>query len=395
MTTQSKFRQTVENAPWEDIPSLKKHLGSFYNPGLDIRVINAHPSAVATGGAGADVEFYDKVGTAISNIGKTGIVCELLCTADDAYYEDAVFTYVWKTTAGVTTTSTVTGTATMLTTSLAMVPAIADHYCAVSLTSSIPTQAGETVSVHTTGTEATIWATIAAASSAALETAMWGTGSVYGRYSADHASHNAETDVATLYYITPWGEKKGPATFTTAADSVTEAAFINAAGIYVKDFYRTRELTITVVPDGAQTFLLTDANCANINGSGNDVWGMIDAPYLESLHTRHMCGRAVTDNFRTFLCGFTDAQYLITAEHAYIKVTYTPKDGNEVEYISPIINGVESSVVTKDIESFNWLPTPIELEPLSEVFIEAYDDAGTGANMELGNFIIIESEPKR
>lgn len=394
MATQSKFRETVENAPWEDISSLKKYLGSFYNPELNIRTIISHPSIVATGGAGSDIEFNDKVGTVISLIGKTGLACEILCDADDAYYEDALFTFVWKTTAGVEITSTVVGTATMLTTSLAMVPAIADFYCSISLTSSIATQAGETVSVHTTGTEANIWATIAAETSAATEALMWGTGSVYGRYSADAAGTDDTTDAATLYYVTPWGELKGPATMDTPADSSTEVVF-DIAGINVKDYYRTRELTLLVTPDGANTFLLTDAACGNINGSGNDVWGMIDNPYLHSLHTRHFCGRATTDNFRTFLCGFTDAAYLITAEHAYIKVTYTPKDGNEVEYISPIVNGSESSVVTKTTTTVSWLPIPIELEPATDVFIEAYDDASTGANMELGSFIIIESEPKR
>ena len=101
-------RQTVTNEPGEDVSSLKKYLNSI-NPPVFVKEITTNPLEIASGGAGAEVEFRDVTGTVISNIGKTGLACEILCTADDAYYADALITFVWKSTVGVTTTSLISG----------------------------------------------------------------------------------------------------------------------------------------------------------------------------------------------------------------------------------------------------------------------------------------------
>ena len=122
---------------------------------------------MATGGAGGTIVVEEATGTAISNIGKVGLALEMGSDEDKGAHNGETFTFVYKTTAGVTTTAVATGTATLATTSVAFVPAITDFYESISYSSSIAASAGKIFFVHTTGTEANVWATIAAATSEA------------------------------------------------------------------------------------------------------------------------------------------------------------------------------------------------------------------------------------
>ena len=338
---------------------------------------------MATGGAGATVVVEEATGTTISNIGKAAVAVQVATDADDAYYTGAVITFVYKTNAGVLTTVTATGTATMLTTSVAFTPAVTDFYEAISFSSDKAAQGGEIYFVHTTGTEATVWATIAAATSAATPVLLFGTGTIYGRYSADNAAHNAETDVAILDYTTPWGTRVEGATMSTAANSTTEIRFIKADGVsYVNDFYRVADLDLRITPHATATYFITDANTGNVDGSGSDIWGMVEEANLTNMTSRYFAP-AIAANGRTMTSYLakikgTYQTGIVVNQTCKIVVSFTPL-GEAATTITIIMhsNGGEA-----------YFEDPIPLEPATDLSIAVIDDGNDGGNASVSVIMI-------
>jgi hypothetical protein len=62
-----------------------------------------------------------------------------------------------------------------------------------------------------------------------------------------------------------------------------------ATATTVKDFYRWRRLFTNKLPtSNSGNFIITDADCANVDGSGNDIYGLITVGFYEQLRARYM-----------------------------------------------------------------------------------------------------------
>jgi len=92
-----------------------------------------------------------------------------------------------------------------------------------------------------------------------------------------HTEHNdGDGSVFTMDYQTPWGDIITGAVCTLTATSVDEIRFIKSDSTTVKDFYRhVRWGTDTTPTSNTNECILTDAACANLDGSGGDVYGVI------------------------------------------------------------------------------------------------------------------------
>ena len=276
------------------------------------KLIDFSYSQTTTGSA---VEIEMKNGVTITRKTPAGLTLVGAFSADDNYYDGSYVYMEYKDSLWVSHYATMVTNATS-TTEVAFneyspnTGAVTDVYAVVDLriytdktmTTLLATQAGETFGCGSTG--ALTLATIAAETSAASELTLAGAtsgGAVWGRYSADDTDY----DNAELYmsYVAYSGAVKFGHCTMDGADPTNEIHFYEATddGDYtttattttVKDFYRLRWLYASVQPkaDGNENVLLTDSACANVDGSGNDVWGMIEEAYDTSLHSRYHCPR--------------------------------------------------------------------------------------------------------
>jgi hypothetical protein len=330
--------------PYSDYLSLKKYLEGQYGT----KALNVHTIfRTQTGTAGA-VELSEKAAATITAIGKTEIAVQCSITnGDDANYDGETCTLVYMDSDGEEHTAVCTMTATMHTTAVAFSPAIADFYCAISCTSSIAIIAGDTLICHTTGDEAVIWAQITAAATTSTAAELHGVGEIYGRTEANH--NDGDGIVEYLEYMTPWGEIKHAQCTVNTTDGTTETHFYECTvawnertraytytvgTVQVVDYYRTRNFFVTQAGTAnTHAIMITDADCANVDGSGGDVYGMIEELLYRSIHTRFM---APGSTYGALYLGKIKITNSTAA--AVLAITFTPKNGKQltVNYNVPV-----------------------------------------------------------
>jgi len=268
--------------PYEDLASLKKYIksvhGKVYNsPTLTERIYHVNQTTTGT-----DRLIAGDAALTTSLIGSTEVTLELTCaTANDASHNGKTFTLVYDDRDGDSHTAVATGTATLFATPVAFVPPGTDFYAARSFTASADFDNRDIYAKVNAGAT---YATITAAGTVTAATAgqLFGIGSIYGRGSADHA--DADAKLLYLCYQTPWGEEKfGHCTLTaTSSDEIIfyEATddgdgTTTATTTTVKDFACVVWFRSSAAATSNAYFLITDAECANANGSGGDVYAII------------------------------------------------------------------------------------------------------------------------
>lgn len=365
--------QTQAHEDYEDLQSLKRSMFAHGKKCITTKV----NKVVATGGAGATIPIEEATGTAISQKGKTEIAVKLTGSNDDADYTDETLTLVYVDSDGVEHTAVFTMTATMNDTPIDAASAITDFYAAISATSSIAVKATQTLTIITSG-DTQVWVQLNATETTAAAGHLYGVGDVYVRGNDDSASMRAINYY--LKYITPWGELKY-AVATTAADSTTEVRFQEtstykgtASGVYVADFYRVRLFEAASAPASGKFVILTNADCSNVDGTGSDVYGMIEEGFIFMVSSRFMVRKS--EDGRTFLAGII-GRYHVAAESCSLVITLTPKGQASMTY---------TCVAT--IDDPILIPEIIELEPGSEISFAAIDDAATGGNFEFRSIIV-------
>lgn len=356
----------------------------FLEPGWkNPKIINFSYSQLTTGSA---VEIEMKNGVTITRKTPAGLTLVGAFSADDNYYDGSYVYMEYKDSLWVSHYATMI-TNTTSTTEVAFIEyspntgAVTDVYAVVDLriytdkgmTTLLATQAGETFGCGSTG--ALTLATIAAETSAASELTLAGTtsgGCVWGRYSGDDVSYdNAEIYISYASYA---GQVKFGHCTMDGADPTNEIRFYEATddGDYtttatattVKDFYRVRWFYASVQPkaDANENVLLTDSACANVDGSGGDVWGMIEEAYDTSLHSRYHAPRQHYSMLKTIRLGAA----ISTTTNAYVvALTFTP-----VDYPVAITEnyGLSSNIQYPNLD--------IELKPGTDLSMTVIDVAG-------------------
>jgi hypothetical protein len=352
---------------YEDLSSLKKAIRSnpiTYNTSSMITHVK-HITQLTTG---TEVEIEGGSPTAaIAQIGKTEIAVSLGASTNAASHNTVVFTLVYKDQDGVSHTATATGTATLADTQVAFSPAITDFYCATSFTASADF-ADQDVFVETTAST-TVWATISATgtTTAATEAQLLGVGAIYGRGSADHEDMDAK--IHYLCYVTPWDEIKfGHCTHT--ATSSDEIRFFEATDdgdgtttattTTVKDFYRILWWRTSAAATANGYFIITDADCANVNGSGGDVYGAIltgNDCYGTSRHYAR-------NGYSTWVANIKISSWaLIAADDAIIVKLY------------PTVKDFALTPIQFEFTGCIEYSRPIPLEPGTDFYMTVYDNA--------------------
>ena len=284
--------------PYENLQSLKKYVKYGANQGYylpnTVKEFNVQHNKLTTGATAIEFEALGDVALAIGQIGRTEIAVSLGAPVDQATHNTVIFTLIYNDADGVSHTAVATGTATLATTQVAFVPPITDFYAATSFTAST-TFTTQDVIVETSASTA-VWATITATATAATEAQLLGVGAIYGRTSTNHD----DGDGVHLYleYLSGTGlVKHGHCTINTT-DGTTEVRFFEAADdgdgtttatlITVKDFYRIRWCHTNKTPtSNTGEFLITDAACANVDGSGGDIYGIMVEGDYEMTNTRY------------------------------------------------------------------------------------------------------------
>jgi hypothetical protein len=369
---------------FSDYTSLKKYMEHKY--GSNAMRLN-ETEIGQTGTAGA-VELEDNDGIAIGQIGKTEVTLILASDTDDNAYDDQTATVYYLDADGAQHSVT----ATFNTTSTTEVAVCSDFYCfdpaygvnAVVL--SVAVQAGDNVYIGTTGVVADptkAYATILAAATSPTAANIRGVGSLYGR---THTNHN-DGDGAILYieYSTPWGTiGYGICTIDTT-NGTTEIRFFRATAstttilndtlttstIYVDDYYRTRRLWTNQVPtSNTHEFLITDAACDNVDGSGGDVYGVIKEGAIDEIFTRHFV-LAGSETYLAYIKGNVATNTDIT-----LAITYTPYGQS--------VSKTKSFIIPDD--TCFALPLRWQLAPLTDI---SFTILGNSA-VFCGRFVIIE-----
>lgn len=313
---------------------------------------------------GSAVEVSVKAAQTISLIGKVGLTIVGALSANTAAWRSggSIVTLVYKNNEGTIKTATWTGAADATTEVAFKIAgaAVTDFYCAISMTSSIPTAGADTFGMGTTG--ALTMCVIQTTTNVAVAADIKGVGLLYAWDSANTAADRGL--VLTLEYLTPWGEEKY-VTATLAADASTAVRFIASDGVYISDFYRIHTLRTTA---------LVGTYCAvGVVGKGT-IYGVIEAAYYESVHTRFMAlGEAYGESY----LGKIIASFPILDGAMTIALTYTPYG-----YTLPM---------TISVDILASAPANYEicerLAPLSEVSMTIID-AATAGNAHIEEYLI-------
>jgi hypothetical protein len=199
-------------------------------------------------------------------------------------------------------------------------------------------------------------------------------------YIRAHTNDNDyDTHSITLEAINEAGTILGPTTtlFNTT-DSTTEVAVSG-----MTDYYRTRTMTSTITPKAGHTFSIGDADHAN-DGTGTDLWGVIEEGNLSSIHSRYYAPAtsASGNTMRSFLAHmdwhYVGATAAANLEFATLTVTLTPKD---LDYQTTM-------TLRADVGDYHHWEDPIELKPATEVTFTVADDSAVGGNFSLFTTIL-------
>lgn len=286
---------------YENYESLKKWIGSRTDSrSNNYNEIITHHTKLTTGATGIEIEALGDVAVAIGQIGRAEVTVLLGASGDNASTNGNTYSMTYVNASGVSTTVAGTGTATLNGTNVAFVPAVTDFLYCTAFTGDA--DANVNVTVTTTG-NAHAYATITAVATAATEAQLLGVGAVYARTSTNHG----DSDGGHLYmeYLSGAGLiKHGHCTLETG-DSTTETRFFEAVDdgdgtttattTSLKDFYRLRWCHTNITPTtNTGEYLITDAACANVDGSGGDIYGIMVEGDFEMGFTRYCCPTGYT-----------------------------------------------------------------------------------------------------
>jgi len=164
------------------------------------------------------------------------------------------------------------------------------------------------------------------------------------------------------------------------ADSTTEVAVSGAT-----NYYRTHTMTSSVTPAAGHTFSIGDADHAN-DGSGNDLWGVIEESNYGSIHSRYYVPTAneagktmygYLGKIRARYDGVVNGAGAI--EYCTLTVTCTPAD---LGYETTLAYRIQAG------EEFVW-EAPFRLQGATDTTFVVADDAATGGNFEF-EYVIVE-----
>lgn len=296
-------------------------------------------------GTGSEVDISEKAGATITKIGKTELAIKVKSSGADAGLEHAVITAHYLDQDLVAHTATIAdATADMSSATDFDVP-VTDFYCwdietygVNCFTASLAVGAGKTLTADVGGVS---YAEIAAAGTKGTALKYFGVGTVWGRTEANH--NDGDGAVLTLDYTNPIGEVIEGATCTiNTTDGTTEEPFLN--GSYpVQDYYRTRQLkTNQVGTTNTHAFIMCDRDCANVDGSGNDVWGVIEEGFEGSVHTAYFA----PDDRDAWITEICIMNTVATNIISYMKMTFTP-------YGSTIANTCKIDVPNNETSKLN------------------------------------------
>jgi hypothetical protein len=331
---------------------------------------------VATGGSGASIEIEEATGETIADIGTTELTLVLASDTDDNAYDTKYVIVYYLTKEGTAKTckavfNTANSTTEVAFTDLATgLVAVTDFYCfdpaygVLAVVSNIAAQTGDNICIGITGLVAGIadpeicYAHINAAATSPLIADMYGVGSVWGSTAA-----NADDAgfIATLEYVTPWGQIKS-GTYTIPADGSVVTRFVSTthSGQYINDFYRRRKFTMdnaavdeTRVCNSGKSAIYAALKI----GKSTESFTRFYAPYSTSC-------------YRAFI-GKMKAVYPVATEYCTITFSFT-KEGGGADSIDYLVVGHHPLEVD--------ICQPIE--PNSEVTVTVVDDAATGGTLD-------------
>jgi len=375
----------VKARPYEDLTSLKKWIRSTpsYYDKDNFREILMNVT-MASSGTGDEIEADD--GIKISYIGRTEVTLELSAAGNEATHNTVVFSLTWEDADGNEYTSEATGTATLSDTPVAFATPVATSvYKVTAFTASADFDNQDVYAMVNAGK---VFATISAAGSVteATEAQLMGVGDIYGRSHTEHG--DADSKVHYLEYTSGQsnrGVKYAVCTgTTTSADEIrfyegtydADTDIVTAGTTSVKDFYRVRRLwTATTPTSNSHEWLLTDDDIGvNLDGSGDDIYGLIMEGKYEMYNTRY-CTPAGYDAW----VGKIDCWASYLAQDFYILNIQYKKD-------NCIITEYDQYEFAEELHHSK----PIKLEELEDViFLLGDTDAAASVTTE---FIIVEAK---
>jgi hypothetical protein len=349
----------LQYTTYEDYASLKKYIGSALGRKYDHMFL--HRFSFNQAGTGSEVEFEEKGGLTIADIGKTELTVVGAMSANDDDYDGAIATLVYYSNDGVQHTATCTINTTDSTTEVDFLDvetglvAVVDYYCPVSLSLSMSVKAGHTFGMGATG--ALTYGVIQAEESEAVDDDLIGVGQVYTRYSHDASDYYEAKQYYS--YITPWGEVKYAYSQQDDTDSTTEVKLyeveIDTGGftsgdwslenllahgtakspvVSVKDFWRRQYITTEVTPGSGHNMVICNSDMSAI-------YGVVEESNYESYHSRFVA----PVGSETWLGRITASQSVIVNVVCNVTMYYTPL-GEEHQHsiILPIANNSISQI---------------------------------------------------
>lgn len=179
-------------------------------------------------------------------------------------------------------------------------------------------------------------------------------------------------------------------TAINTTDSTTEVAVSGA-----DDFYRVRDLYTSRTPKTGHFHILTDDACSNVDGSGGDVYGMIEENNYSMITSRYFVPSRYLDSttrgtrpINSYLGKFI-AKYDGPAnggedlQYATLKVTCTPEQEGYETVLDYVVHAGTYLV---------W-ESPFQLKAATDVTFQVVDDSGDGGNFELETIIVEQWAP--
>lgn len=360
---------------YEDYPSLKKHVNSL----IGQTYIGDNTYEIILSGNQASTGTDAKISS--TNGGETVITSPIPSTAetwvfafgaDDETANGLIITMVYDDNSGVSHTTYATVTDADNSVEAPFIPAVVDGYAMRALGISGPVTTQD-LGVGPTGdlTRGIISNTAVAAT----EAQMHGVGDLWVRGQSNHADSVDEDCFVDI--MTPWGVmKRGCIATTDAADgSVEERCLESDAATTVKDAYNIIMFWAKLgdLPTAnSGFFLLTDDAVANVDGSGNDVYGVIDETEVAMKHLSYTACKGCATWLGHLHCFAPIGNAL--GDFYHLKVHFTPKGESYEKVLFFIFN-----------QEFNS-DLVFPCEPETEIYIEIADTANpatTHAHLEI------------
>lgn len=344
--------------------------------GFTKQILHKTKGQVATGGAGATIELEESATETIADIGSTELTLILASDTNDNAYDTKYVIVYYLTAAGVAKTckavfNTADSTTEVAFTDLATgLVAVTDFYCfdpsygVLAVVSNVAVQAGDNVVIGITGAVAgiadpeTCYAHINAAATSPLAADMYGVGSIWG---SEAANQDDTGYIATIEYVTPWGEiKLGTWTFPADSSAVTRFVSVTHSGLYVNDFYRRRDFSM----DHAA---IDECRISNVGKTA--IYAAIDIGKSTETFTRHWVPRAAEVS-RCWI-GKLKLLYPTLSEYCTVTIAFTNEDGAADTYVKTIVG---HEPIDEDL--------CIPVEPNTQITTTVVDDAATGGTLD-------------